>query len=146
MDSDLSSFFAGAVLLFILISIGIALYLKQKRNHFFHYMKRRKHQLVKNVEISFANPTTIDPTLTYTTADIILLENEIFIIPFNRPILHLNSNPEIILPGTQRLTMNSQSISDDRLEVKVNDDMGSMTVILNLKNKNIDLHSVGKHV
>ncbi|MCS4305594.1 hypothetical protein [Chryseobacterium sp. BIGb0232] len=138
MDTDFSLLLAGAVLLFILISIGISLYLKQKRNLFFRYMKKRKHQLVKNVEISFENQTTIDVNLTYRGADIIFLEDEIFVIPFNRPILHLNSNPEIILPGTQKFKINSRSISNDLLEVKVNDDIGSMQILLNLKNKNID--------
>lgn len=109
-------------------------------------MRRRKHQLVKNVDISFANPTVVDPTLTYKTADIIFLENEIFILPFNRPILHLNKDPEIILPGTQKLKILSQSISGHLLEIKVNDAAGSMTVILNLNNKNIDLYSINKHL
>lgn len=146
MDQDFSSLFAGAVLLFILISMGIALYLKQKRNLFFSYMRRRKYQLVKNVEIRFENPSVVDPTLTYKTANIILLEDEVFIIPFNRPILHLNSNPEIILPGTQKLKILSRSVSDDLLELKVKDNMGSMTIVLNVKNKNVDLQSTTTHL
>ncbi|WP_347218771.1 hypothetical protein [Chryseobacterium sp.] len=146
MDSDFSSLFAGTVLLFILISVGIAFYFKQKRNLFFRYMKKRKHQLIKNVEISFTNPTTVDATLTYKIADIIFLEDEIFIIPFNRPVLHLNNDPEIILPGTEKFKINSRSLSDDVLNIKVNDAIGSMTVLLNLKNKNIDLHCINKHL
>lgn len=146
MDQDFSSLFAGTVLLFILISTGIALYFKQKRNLFFRYIKKRKHQLVKNVEISFADSTVVDPTLTYQTADIIFSENEIFVIPFNRSILHLNSNPEIILPGTQKFKTLSQSISNGLLEIKVSDDTGNMTVILNLKHKNSELTSVAKNL
>ncbi len=109
-------------------------------------MKKRKHQLIKNVEISFTNPTTVDATLTYKIADIIFLEDEIFIIPFNRPVLHLNNDPEIILPGTEKFKINSRSLSDDVLNIKVNDAIGSMTVLLNLKNKNIDLHCINKHL
>lgn len=146
MDTDLSYFFATAVLSFILISVGIALYLKQRQNLFFRYINKREHKLVKNVDISFANTTTVDVNLTYKTADIIFLEDEIFIIPFNRPVLHLNSDPEIILPGTQKHQIISQSISDNLLEIKVNDATGNMTVVLNLKNKNIDLHSINKHL
>ncbi|UHO40121.1 hypothetical protein H5J24_09020 [Chryseobacterium capnotolerans] len=146
MDTDLSYFFATAVLSFILISAGIALYLKQRQNLFFRYINKRKHTFIKNVDITFVNPTTVDVNLTYKTANIIFLENEIFIIPFNRPILHLNSNPEIILPGTQKHQILSKSISDNLMKIKVNDVTGSMTVILNLKNKNVELPSIDKNL
>ncbi|WP_160139894.1 hypothetical protein [Chryseobacterium sp. c4a] len=109
-------------------------------------MKKRKHQLIKNIAISFANLTSIDPTLTYRTADIIFLEDEIFIIPFIRPILHLNSNPEIILPGTQKLKILSRLQSDNLIEMNVSDNAGSLTIILDLKNKNIEIPSVNKHL
>lgn len=93
-------------------------------------------------------PTQLLLTLLSLTELLTLffLEDEIFVIPFNRPILHLNSNPEIILPGTQKHQILSQSISDNLMEIKVNDVTGSMTVILNLKNKNVELPSIDKNL
>lgn len=146
MDQNFSSLFAGAVLLFILINICIVFYLKYKRNLLFRAIRKRKYQLIKNVGISFVNQSDIDINLTYTTADIIFLEEEILVIPRNRPVLQLSSNPEILLPGTQKLTVTSRLVSGDQLELNVHDDMGSMTIILNVKNKNFDFHPIDKHL
>ncbi|WP_164465361.1 hypothetical protein [Chryseobacterium bernardetii] len=40
----------------------------------------------------------------------------------------------------------SSLFSNDTLKIKVNDNIGSMTVILNLKNKNVEFNSVEKHL
>ncbi|MCT2409603.1 hypothetical protein NZD88_18780 [Chryseobacterium antibioticum] len=80
--------------------------------------------------------------LTYCKADIVFLEHEVFIIPFNKPILQVSSSPEIFPYVSLNFKTSYKKIHDNILEIKGDTGLGSFKITLNFKNKNFDLHSV----
>lgn len=144
---DMSSLFVGAFILTILIYIGCITYVNHMRKAFFQHIKKRNYQLIKNVDIRFKDiPRRNTGGYAFNTADIIFLDQEIFILPHNKPIMHLSQSSEIF-PGAQdKYKLSYFSIQQNILEIKATRNTFDVTFTLNFENKDFDLPSVDRNL
>ncbi|SIS68581.1 hypothetical protein SAMN05421786_101995 [Chryseobacterium ureilyticum] len=144
---DLSSLFVGAFILTILIYIGCITYVNHMRTSFFKYIKKRNYQLVKNISIRFKDiPRRNTSGYAFSTADIIFLNKEIFLLPHNKPIMHISQSSEIV-PGAQdKYKLSYFSIQQNILEIKATRNTFNITFTLNFENKDFALLSVDRNL
>ncbi|PWN67210.1 hypothetical protein [Chryseobacterium oncorhynchi] len=134
----------GLILTFILINIIAHFYLKYKNKLFFTYIKDRKYILIKNVETEIEGYSKLGYKFTYRKANIIFLEGEIFILSFNNSIIQLTKSNESFPSVFYKYTYDSKLKVNDILEIK-NTNL-NIKVRLNFKYKDVDLHSIDKHL
>ncbi|WP_123911982.1 hypothetical protein [Chryseobacterium shigense] len=142
MNTDVYFLIGGIILFFILINLLLYFYHKNRRTLFFRYIKDRNYTVIKNIESHIESYSKVSTKLTYCKADIVFLEQDIFIIPFNKPILQLRTSPEVYPYVSLNFKTSCKKIHDHTLEIKGDTSLGSFKISLNFKNKNFDLHSV----
>lgn len=142
MNTDISFFIGGTVLFAVLINVLLYFYHKYRRIIFFRYLDGRHYTIIENVETNIESYSKCGSKLTYLKAQILFLEDEIFIIHFNRPILQLSSSSEIFPSVSPRFKISFKEIHNDILKIKGDTSLGNFKISLNFKNKNFDLHSV----
>ncbi len=141
--NDLYFFIGGIVLLLIAVKTAAYFYIQYKWKVFFSYIKDRKYILFKNVETEIEGYSKLGSKITYRKADIVFLENDIFILAYYKPILQIGNENNIFPSVFQRWDYESKTKINDRLEIKgkltqsfLN---GNYKVYLNFKGKNFDL-------
>lgn len=134
--NNLFFFIGGFLLLWIATNTAIYFYLKYKRKLFFEYIKDKKYTLVPNIETEIEGYSKFGSKISYRKADIIFLEENIFLCSFNKPIIQLTKNQDFFPNIHYKYTYNSKTRLEDRLEIKNTD--GSLKIYLNFKNKNFD--------
>jgi len=142
MNADVYFFIGGIILFFVLINLLLYFYHKNRHILFFKHIKNRNYIVIKNIETNIESYSKICTKLTYFKTDIVFLEHEIFIIPFNKSILQLSRSSEIFPYVSPHFQTSSKNIHHDILEIKGDTGLGSFKITLNFKNKNFDLHSV----
>ncbi len=93
MNTDVCFLIGGIILFFILINVLLYFYHKNRHALFFRDIKGRNYTSIKNIETNIKSYSKIGAKLTYYKAEIVFLDHEIFIIPFNKPILQLIHSP-----------------------------------------------------
>ena len=82
----------------------------------------------------------------YRKSDIIFLDDEIFILAWNRQTIQIRTSLEIFPGVSQILSYSSKVKMNDRLEIKGNLHQGFIQgdykIVLNFKGKNFDLNSI----
>jgi hypothetical protein len=141
-----SYFFIGGLLLFfIFANLIIYFYLQYKRESFFNSIKNREYTLIKKVETETEGYSQLGAKIRYTNSDIVFLDDEIFILTFNKAILQLTKSQEFFPGIYYKYSYESKLKVNDRLEIRNSD--GSIKVNLNFKNKNFDLeHYLNKSI
>ena len=142
MNTDVSFFIGGIILAFVLINLLLYFYHRHRRAIFFKYIHDRDYTLVENIETNIESYSKMSSKLTYFKAKVVFLDDEIFIIHFNGPILQLSSSPEIFPSVSPRFITSLKEIHNDILKITGDTAIGNFKISLNFKNKNIDLHSV----
>jgi len=142
MNTDVCFLIGGIILFFIFINVLLYFYHKNRHILFFKTIKGRNYTSIKNIETSIESYSKIGAKLTYYKAEIIFLNHEIFIIPFNKPILQLIHSPENFPYVSLRFNTSFKEIRNDILEIQGDTGLGNFKITLNFKNKNFDLHSV----
>ncbi|MFC3157675.1 hypothetical protein SAMN05443633_1049 [Chryseobacterium arachidis] len=135
--NNLYFFIGGFVLLWIAINTVIYFFLKYKRRLFFEYIKDRKYILLPNIETEIEGYSKFGSKISYRKADIIFLEDNVFLCTFNKPIIQLTKNQDFFPSIYCRYTYDSKIKIKNRLQIKNSD--GSLKIYLNFKNKNFDL-------
>lgn len=118
----------------------IYFYLKYKTKLFFIYIKNREYILIKNVETE--GSSKLGYKISSRKANIIFLDEEIFILSLNNSIIQLTKSNEVFPNVFYKYTYDSKLKVNDILEIKNT----NIKVRLNLKNKNLDLHSIDNHL
>lgn len=143
MNNDFCILIIGFITAFVSVNTIIYFYLKYKRKIFFNYIKSRNYALVEKVETTIEAYSKISTKLQYRKSDIVFLDKEIFILTYNRPIIHIGTTPEIFPSVFQSFTNYSKVNINDRLEIKGNFTQGfiegNYKISLNFKGKNFDL-------
>ncbi|KFF25938.1 hypothetical protein [Chryseobacterium vrystaatense] len=142
MDIDIFFFIGGIILCFIVINLLLYFYHKNRDAVFFRHIKNRHYTLIEKVETNIESYSKISAKLTYFKADIVFLDQEIFIIPFNKPILQLSKSNEKFPSIFERFEVSFRKVHHNFLEITGNTSLGHFKITLNFKNKNFDLHSV----
>lgn len=127
----------GVILFWILINLIFYFYFKYTRKIFFNFIKYRKYSIVKNVETETESYQKIGAKITYRKCDIIFLEDEIFLLSFNKAIIQLSKSTDIFPGVMHKFTYYSKRKVKDRLEIANFDK--SFKANLNFKNKDFDL-------
>lgn len=131
-------FFTGSLpLLFISVHLTLYFYLKYKCKSFFNSIRNRQYMLIKRVETEVEGYSRLGSKIRYSNSDIVFLDNEIFILTFNKAVLQLTKSKEFFPDIFYKYSYDSKIKVNDRLEIRNSD--GSMKVSLNFKNKNFDL-------
>ena len=140
MNYNLYFLIGGFVLLWILINLIIYLFNRHKHNIFLNYIHERKYTIVKDVETETEGYSKFGSKITYRKSDIIFLDEEIFILRLNKPIIQLSKSDEIFPSIFYKFKYNSKVKINDRLQIKNSDE--SLKVNLNFKNKDFDVSSI----
>ena len=140
MNYNLYFLIGGFVLLWILINLIIYLFNRHKHNIFLNYIHERKYTIVKDVETETEGYSKFGSKITYRKSDIIFLDEEIFILRLNKPIIQLSKSDEISPSIFYKFKYNSKVKINDRLQIKNSDE--SLKVNLNFKNKDFDVSSI----
>ena len=134
----------GGLLLFcLLINLIIYFYLKYKRKIFFDYIKNRNYTLIEKAETNIESYSKISSKLTYRRSDILFLDDEIFILTFNKPILQISKGSECFPSIFQKFIYGTKLRDNDFLKIEGkshNPIDGNFKISINLKNKNIDIN------
>jgi len=136
-------FIGGIILFFIVANASIYFYLKYKRKLFFNYIKDQKYTLVKNVETETEGYSKLSSKISYRKADIIFLEDYIFILAYNKPIIQIGNENKIFPSVFHSWNYQSKAKINNRLEIKGKITQGFLNgnykIYLNFKDKNFDI-------
>nr|WP_314491154.1 hypothetical protein [uncultured Chryseobacterium sp.] len=82
----------------------------------------------------------------YRKSDIVFLDQEIFILSWNKQTIQIRTSFEIFPGVSQSLSYSSKVKMNDRLEIKGNLHQGFIQgvykIVLNFKGKNFDINSI----
>ncbi len=132
-------FIGGFILVFIFGNIFIYFLNKNKNRRFFNFIRYRKYDVIKNVEAEIEGYSKLGTKISYREGTIIFLDDEIFIIPFNKSIIQLTKSQENFPGVFFKYSYNLKQKVKERLEIKNSN--GSIKVYLNLKNTGFDLEN-----
>ncbi len=132
-------FIGGFILVFIFGNIFIYFLNKNKNRRFFNFIRYRKYDVIKNVEAEIEGYSKLGTKISYRKGTIIFLDDEIFIIPFNKSIIQLTKSQENFPGVFFKYSYNLKQKVKERLEIKNSN--GSIKVYLNLKNTGFDLEN-----
>lgn len=78
--------FGAMVSFFIFGNLGIHLYYKKKHEIFLDSLKGKDFTLIKNLDMEMESSGKIGYRYQFNKSDVVILENEIFLLLFNKPI------------------------------------------------------------
>ncbi len=135
--NDLQLFIGGIILIFIFINILIYFLNKNREKRFFNFIQGKKYTVVKSVETEIESYSNLGSKISYRKADIIFLNDEIFILTLNRPIIQLTKS-YADFPGVfYKFSYDLKQKVKERLEIKNSE--GSIKINLNFKNKDFNI-------
>ncbi|WP_294317897.1 hypothetical protein [uncultured Chryseobacterium sp.] len=138
-------FIGGFILIFIFGNIFIYFLNKDKHRRFFNFIRDRKYDVIKNVEAEIKGYSKLGAKISYRKGNIVFLEDEIFIISLNKPIIQLTKDQENFPGVFCKFCYDFKAKVKQRLEIKNSN--GSIKVNLNFKNTGFDLENyLKKHI
>ena len=132
-------FIGGIILIFIFGNIFVYFLNKNKQKRFFDFIRDREYTLVRNVEAEIEGYSKLGTKISYRKADIVFLDDEIFILTINKPIIQLTKSYEDFPEVFYKYSYDAKQKVKERLEIMNSN--GSIKVNLNLKNKDFDLEN-----
>ncbi|MDR6157499.1 hypothetical protein QF023_001015 [Chryseobacterium sp. SLBN-27] len=132
-------FIGGFILTFIFGNIFVYFLNKNKQKRFFDFIRDREYTLVRNVETEIEGYSKLGAKISYRKGDIVFLDDEIFILTFNKPIIQLTKSYDDFLGVFYKYSYDAKQKVKERLEIMNSN--GSIKVNLNLKNKDFDLEN-----
>jgi len=146
MNTELYFVIGGIILTVILLNVIIYFYLKYTRKIFFDYIKNRNYILIEKAEINIESYSKLSSKIVYRKSDIILLDDEVFILTFNKPLVQISKGSEYFPSIFQKFVYDVKLKDNDflKFEGKLNifDSNGNFKISINLRNKNIDINSI----
>lgn len=139
------------LLLLVLILVILYFYFKRQQKRFFNYIQDKDYKIVKNVETDIENYSKMEYKFVHKMADIIFLEDEIFILIHHKlilggEILQVGKKTETFPGILRKLIYTSKSKVQERLELKGYFNRGILNydfkIALYFKNKDFDINSV----
>lgn len=134
------------IILFITLHTAIYFYIKRERRKFFSYIQNRRYILIEKVDTDIETSSKINYKFMYRKSDIVFLDQEIFILAWNKQTIQIRTSLEIFPGVSQSLSYSSKVKMNDRLEIKGNLHQGFIQgdykIVLNFKGKNFDLNSI----
>ncbi len=138
-------FIGGFILIFIFANAFVYFLNKSNQNRFFNFIKDRKYDIIRNVETEIEAYSKSGAKISYRKGNIVFLEDEIFIISFNKPIIQLTKGQENFPGVFCKFYYDFKAKVKQRLEIKNSN--GSIKVNLNFKNTGFDLENhLKKHI
>lgn len=67
-------------------NFGIHLYYKKKHEKFLESLKGRNYTLFKKLDMEMESSSTLSFSYQFNKADVIILDNEIFLLLFTKPV------------------------------------------------------------
>lgn len=132
-------FIGGFILIFIFGNIFVYFLNKNKQKRFYDFIRDREHTLVRNVETEIEGYSKLGAKISYTKGDIVFLNEEIFILTINKPIIQLTKSYEDFPGVFYKYSYDTKQKVKERLEIR--NSSGSIKVNLNLKNKDFALEN-----
>ncbi|SHL65501.1 hypothetical protein SAMN05444407_105186 [Chryseobacterium contaminans] len=132
------------VLLLILINLIVYFYYKNQQNTFFNYIKNRDFTQIKNIETSIDTYSKISSKFIYRKSNVIFLEERIFLITPNKPIIEISNCIKKFPAVYYHFNYSSKTLKNNTLEIKGNTSLGKVNIFLNFNN--FDLHSINEYL
>lgn len=130
----------GFIILFMTLHTAIYFCIKRKRRKFFSYIQKRRYVLIEKVDTDIEKSSRINYKFMYRKSDIVFLDDEIFILAWNKQTIQIRTSLEIFPGVSQILSYSSKVKMNDRLEIKGNLHQGFIQgdykIVLNFKGKN----------
>lgn len=144
--------FGGIICFFIFGNLGIHLYYKKQHEKFLDSLKGENFTLIKNLDMEMESSAKLGYSYQFNKSDVVILENEIFLLLFNKPlrqaqpILHI-SNSNAIFPGISRkMSFESKFRVQGKLRIKGSFGegiiKGNFKIFLDFNDKDFDLNSI----
>ncbi|WP_294238576.1 hypothetical protein [uncultured Chryseobacterium sp.] len=132
-------FIGGFILIFIFGNIFIYFLNKNKHKRFFNFIRDRKYDIIRDVETEIEAYSKLGAKISYRKGDVVFLDDEIFIISFNKSIIQLTKSQENFRGVFYKYSYDLKQKVKERLEIKNSN--GSIKVNLNFKNTGFDLEN-----
>jgi hypothetical protein len=78
--------FGGMICFFIFGNLGIHLYYKKQHERFLDSLKGKNFTLIKNLDMEMESSGKLGYRYQFNKSDVVILENEIFLLLFNKPL------------------------------------------------------------
>ena len=109
-----------------------------------NHIKDRNFIQIDNIETHIDSYSNIGTKLTYTQSDVIFLDDNIFLLTFNKQrIIEISNGTEMFPFVHEHFGYSSKTYRDNILEIKGRTSLGEINITLNFINKNLD---VNKHL
>lgn len=133
-------------------NFGIHLYYKKKHEKFLESLKGRNYTLFKKLDMEMESSSTLSFSYQFNKADVIILDNEIFLLLFTKPfrgaqpILQISNSDENFLYVSRKTPFDSKFMVNGKLRI-----MGSFRqsklgvrykIFLDFNKTDFDLNSI----
>lgn len=144
--------FGGMICFFIFGNLGIHLYYKKKHEKFLDFLKGKDFALFKNLDMEMESFGKLGYRYQYNKSDVVILDNEIFLLLFNKPlrqaqpILQISNSNIIFDQITKKIPFDSKFRVQDKLRIQGNFGegiaSGKYKIFLDFSKTSFDLNSI----
>ncbi|GAB0156982.1 hypothetical protein CHRYSEOSP005_22500 [Chryseobacterium sp. Alg-005] len=142
----------GMLCFFVFGNLGIHLYFKKKHQQFLESLKGKEFIWIKSINMEMESSGKLGYRYLFNKADVVILDDEIFLLIFNKPIrqaqpiLQISNTHNIFPYVSKKIAFDSKFIEKGKLKIKgsfgAGLTSGKYTVFLNFNNKDFDLNSI----
>lgn len=140
------------IFLFIFGNLGIHYYYKNKHKELIKSLKGKNYKLISKVSMTMESSGKIAFSHQRNKADVIFLDDEIFLLLFNKPfpqaqpILQISNSDKSFSNISKKISFNSKFNVRGKLRIKGNFSQritaGNYTIFLDFKGKDLDINSI----
>ncbi len=140
------------IFFFVFGNLGIHYYYKNKHKDFIQSLKGRGYKIIRKVDMNMESSAKFGFSYQLNKADVIFLEDEIFLLLFNKPflqaqpILQISNSDGSFSNISKKISFNSKFNMRGKLRIKGSFGQGitsgNYTIFLDFKGKDFDINSI----
>jgi hypothetical protein len=144
--------FAGMLCFAIFGNLGIHLYYKRKHENFLRTLKGKNYTLFQKLDMEMESSTKLSFSYQFNKTDVIILDNEIFLLIFTKPfkqaqpILQISNSNEIFPFVSRKIPFDSKFRVNGKLRImgSFGSDIanGKYKIFIDFNKTDFDLNSI----
>jgi len=144
--------FGGMIFLFIFGNLGIHYYYENKHKELIKSLNGKNYKLISKVNMTMESSAKIAFSYQHNKADVIFLDDEIFLLLFNKPfpqaqpILQISNSDKSFSNISKKISFNSKFNVRGKLRIKGNFGQGitsgNYIIFLDFKGKDFDINLI----
>lgn len=144
--------FGGMISFVVFGNLGIHYYYKNKHKNLIQSLKGRDYQIIYKVNMNMESSAKFGFSYQLNKADVIILDDEIFLLIYNKPflqaqpILQISNSEKSFSNISKKISFLSKFNVRGKLRIKGNFDqgitLGNYTIFLDFNGKDFDINSI----